>query len=137
MPLRHTAIWKPWNLLNPNHIGRRSGVNAALRKIFDNMSDLDVLQCKDARAVKLDPTGLQPPDPHLFHRPRRKGFGNRFQPRMDTDLNTDLYPRIALIFAITVQIDIGAVEVVRSRCEAHRVAARPDPPACQSCCDLL
>src|ERR1017187_10274641 len=23
-----------------------------------------------------------------------------------------------------------------SRCEAHRVAARPDPPACQSCCDL-
>jgi hypothetical protein len=53
MPLRHTAIWRPWNLLNPNHIRRRSGVNAALRKIFDKMSDLGGLQCKDARPVKL------------------------------------------------------------------------------------
>jgi hypothetical protein len=47
MPLRHTAVWRLWNLLKPNHIGRRSGVNAALRKIFGKMSDLDVLQYKE------------------------------------------------------------------------------------------
>ena len=46
---RHTAIWRPWNLLKPNHIGRRSGVNAAFRKIFDKMSDLDGLQCEGAQ----------------------------------------------------------------------------------------
>jgi len=49
MPPRHTAIWRLWHLLKPNHIGRRSGVNAALRKIFDNMSDLDGLQCEGAK----------------------------------------------------------------------------------------
>jgi hypothetical protein len=30
---------------------------------------------------------------------KARRFWNRFQPRMGTDLNADLYPRIALIFA--------------------------------------
>jgi hypothetical protein len=55
-----------------------------------------------------------------------------------TDYEHELFPHtgIGLWSQCAFKLTSAQLRWCVSRCEAHRVAARPDPPACQSYCDL-